>query len=667
METTVQGVDIEILCRWRKPKEVQTANGPRILRTAKPTEPFWQAWESSKAALKSAGVSVSPPNQFHSEHEACWWQELPREEVERRSASLNESRALDADIEVPANEGLAYRGYQLAGIKYMSERAGTYLGDDMGIGKTIQVIGLINYKPEIHRVLVFTKAGLKLNWYKELRKWLTRDLSVGIADAQVWPSTDIVIANYDIAHKWPNRLSFYWDLVVLDEAQKVKSRSARMSKAIVGFQPTRSEAEQGKEPSSGIPARVRVALSGTPIENKVQELYTVLHWLQPEKFPSRWKFEKQFCESGIVGGHWSISGPKDFERNQAVLRETCLLRRLKRDVLTELPPKVRQICLLDAKGMEKDLQASWSQFDMAKEELAAVEAEMELAKTGDDWKDRVKELKKRAFVPFNEIAKVRHQEALAKVPKAVAAIKDDLEELGTSKALVFFHHRDVGEALAAEFKNAVLITGETPLRDRDQLVTRFQSDPDCGPFLGSIRATGEGLNLTAASLVVFVEEDPVPGRMVQCEDRAHRIGQEDSVLVKHYVVDGSLDANYVKLQVAKQEVADKLLDEVVSSQAMDEPELGTGHRSLGTRSEIESEATIVTHAQSDAALCGIKELLAKGAEMDGVDRRVASALAGQLRLTEPQAVLARKLCFRYAGQLAPELVAAMGGWKGDEK
>ncbi len=109
-------------------------------------------------------------------------------------------------------------GYQKAGIKYAADREGTLLADEMGLGKTIQAIGLINIRPEIHRVLIIVPAHLKIKWSRELRKWLVRPQSVGIADGSCFPSTDIVIINFQILNKFPKRLEFYWDLVVVDEA-----------------------------------------------------------------------------------------------------------------------------------------------------------------------------------------------------------------------------------------------------------------------------------------------------------------------------------------------------------------------------------------------------------------------------------------------------------------
>jgi hypothetical protein len=192
MNVTAQGIDVEALVKWRAGKEVQTRRGPRILRKAKPTEEFWLAWRASKQAMQTAGVSVGEKMGVPGEWECCWWQELPREEMEKRAQSFEQSRAMDADVVIPAPEGCEYMGFQRAGIKFCMDRPAAFIGDEMGTGKTICACGLINAVPEISRVLVVTKAALKFNWLRELKKWLVRPLSIGIADAQCFPTTDVL-------------------------------------------------------------------------------------------------------------------------------------------------------------------------------------------------------------------------------------------------------------------------------------------------------------------------------------------------------------------------------------------------------------------------------------------------------------------------------------------
>jgi SWI/SNF-related matrix-associated actin-dependent regulator 1 of chromatin subfamily A len=663
MNIEVSGVNVEQLARWRKAKEVPTSRGPRVLRTATPTPEFWTVWNANKSALRAAGISCE---EHQGEWEACWWQELPAEELLRRQQSLLGSRALDAEIEVPCNPGMAYRGFQLAGIKYIRDHEGTMLADEMGIGKTIQAIGVINLLPNICRVLVVTKANLKINWYRELCKWLVRPMSVGIADSKSFPTTDIVIMNYDIAHKYERSLSNYWDLVVLDESHRIKSRTARRTKAIVGYKPTREESKAGMLPTSGIPAKRRLALSGTPIENTIQEMFTVLNYLCPDKFPSRSKFESQWLRGEKSAYGWQISGPKNIANLQQHLRETCLLRRLKKDVLKELPPKTRIIVELDKSGLEEQLKLEKIVAARHEDLMVETQASYELAKAADseaEFKDKISSLRQRTGVAFSEISRVCHEEALAKLPKVIEALEDDMEENGC-KIVVGAYHQDVARRLHEHFPNSVLYSGE--IRDdrlKQQAVDRFQNDPTTGPFFGTIRAAGEGITLTASSLVVLVEEDWVPGKITQFEDRCHRMGQLNSVLVKHYVVSGSLDVNKALTCIEKQALADGALDN--EKPDADEPALVSGHRSLATKAQVEIEASVVTEEQL-VVIHHLVKVLFDQVEMHAVDNAVAGVLASQLRVTAKQAILGRKLVLRYRDKLPGDLVAKCGGWQGEE-
>lgn len=666
MTISVDNLNLEELLRWGKPFEVPTKHGPRILRKGRPNEAFWIAWRANRSALSAAGLQLE---QGIGGAQVLWWQTLPKEELERRQQSLESSRATSVEIEIPKPEGEDYRPFQKAGIIYATQRAATYFADEMGLGKTIQAIGFINATPSVHRVLIFTKSRLKVNWYRELRKWLVRPLTIGIADAQVFPSTDIVIINYDVAHKYPKRLEMFWDLVVLDEAHYIKNRNAKRTKAIVGYKPNRKEANEGKLPTSGIPARRRIAISGTPIENTIHELFTVINYLWPEKFPSRSKFETQWCESRRGAYGWTMSGPRNLEKLQTILRETGMIRRLKRDVLKELPPKTRMIVTLEADGMQQVLKMGHDAFKLHEATLVEAQATYELAKaapTEQDFKAQIASLRQKTKVAFEEMARIRHEEALAMVPQAIELLKEEIEEEG-NKILVFAHHRDVLEALHRAFPKSLLMHGDTKPEEGQRAVDEFQRDNDSGPFFGSIRATGEGLTLTKAKLVVFVEEDWVPGRITQCEDRAHRIGQTDNVLCKHYVANGSINANMAVTCVAKQEIADKVLDDQTKAQLIAEPNMVASHKSLATAKQIEIEAAVVTEEQCVVVHHCLKQLAAVPDELQPVDLTIANMLAGQMRVTEKQAVLGRKIVLRYSELLSAELVKKCGGFQGEKQ
>jgi SWI/SNF-related matrix-associated actin-dependent regulator 1 of chromatin subfamily A len=518
--------EIESLVRWTKPKEVNTRNGPRILRTYKPREnddPIWEVWGERKNDLKPLGLSMSK-DPYTDDWRLCWWQKLAPEIIQERNERIELSRSLDADIEIPCPDGCEFRPFQKAGVNYILrafKNNGVLLGDEMGTGKSIQAIGVINSIPEISRVLLICPMTLKANWERELRKWLIRKMSIGHANANFFPKTDIVIIHYNVVHKFPIASTNYWDLLIVDECHRAKSAKARQTKAIVGYKPTRKESAKGMLPSSGIPAVRKLFLSGTPFENKPAELWPIVSYIAPTLFSSKSAFEKRYCGACSNGYGWQADGATNSEELGRVLRGTCLIRRLKCDVLSELPPKQRIVVEMETEGLEHVINQEQRAWKQNQPELEDAEVTLELAKASEDqdaFKNAVSALRNKTALIFTEIAKVRHATALAKTPAMIEMLKEELEEV--SKIVVFAHHTDCLRMAHASFPNeSVLVTGDTPQLDRDKFVQQFQNDPSCRLFFGSIRATGEGITLTASSNVIFFENDWTASKMAQCSDR----------------------------------------------------------------------------------------------------------------------------------------------------
>ena len=540
------------------------------------------------------------------------------------------------------------------------------------MGKTIQAIGVINALSNVHKVLIVTKASLKSQWERECKKWLVRPMTIAIGDAQTFPSTDIAILNWDVLWKWPSKLSMFWDLVILDETVKMKNRKTRTAKSVIGYKPSAKERAAGMAPTSGIPAKRRLALSGAPIENRPEELWSVLNFLDPERWPSFWGYAKKFCGMEDTGFGVSTSGASNLDLLNRTLREQVMIRRLKRDVLLELPPKTRVVVELPTDGCEAVIAMDRRVWGEHESELEDIQARIELAKASEDEDEfaaAIARMRQASQIAFTEISKVRHRTALAKLPAAIEAIEDDLEELGSGKALVFAHHLDVLHSLYEHFADrAVLITGETPVNKRQVQVDRFMQDPGIRLFIGSTLACGEGYNLQEAKLVLFVEEQWVPGKLSQAEDRCHRYGQRDNVLVKHLVLPGSIDAKMLTTILAKQEVIDQALDDQVKAELLAEPTIVPKHESLGTRKEVCQDALLVTEPQREAIMHGLAILVSldvdrtrdrNGIGPNKVDCAIVHSLA-QGRLSSKQAVLGRRVLAKYASQLGDDLVNAMG-------
>ena len=408
------------------------------------------------------------------------------------------------------------------------------LADEMGLGKTIQAIGLINACPDILTVLIVCPASLKNNWKRELERWLTVPMEIAVVSAStdVLPKANVLIVNYDLLHR------FIWapvDLLVLDEAHYCKNPLARRTKKALALRADR-----------------KLFMTGTAILSRPIEVYPLVKALDPKNWPSRHAFGMRYC-AGFMGD-WGadFSGASHLDELHDRLRTTIMLRRQKAEVLKDLPAKTRQIIELPADSRvllrEKRIRGVL--------ETAALLS----TSTNAEYAQRVKALSRAKQEAFENLAVVRHETALAKVPQVIDFVTEVLES--TTKVVLFAHHRDVIENLAVGLSafQPVVLTGNTPINERQKLVDKFQNDPTCRLFIGNIQAAGVGITLTAASHVIFAELDWVPGNMSQAEDRCHRIGQRDSVLVQHLVLEGSLDASIARALVDKQAVLDQALD-----------------------------------------------------------------------------------------------------------
>jgi SWI/SNF-related matrix-associated actin-dependent regulator 1 of chromatin subfamily A len=638
--------DIEKLARWSEPKEVQTKFGPRLMRKAAVTPEFSAAWKTNKDELKSLGASFSK-NQNGS-WELVWWQELPEEIKKSRSESIEASRATAAEIDLPHPAGLDYRPFQKAGIRYALDRDGVLIADEMGLGKTIQAIGVINADPSIKTGIIVCPKSLKLNWARELEKWLTRPLTVGIANGSL-PETDLIIINYEGLVKFQKEISSkHFDISIVDECHFIKNSKALRSKAV-----------------KAIKSRRKVRMTGTPIVNRPSELYNIIEDLGGN-WGSFMTFAKRYCDAHQNRYGWDFSGSSNLDELQKRLRETVMVRRLKSEVLTELPRKIRQIIEVTAEDstQKRAIEAEKTYEEQSQERLADLRASVELSKAESEeaYKAAVARLRDAMQVDFTEMAKLRHETALAKVPAVIDHVKNSLED-NNNKLIIAAHHHDVIDELMeglAEF-NPVKLTGETKEADRQAAVDRFQNDPDCRVFIGSITAAGVGITLTASSHVIFAELDWTPGNITQMEDRAHRIGQTDTVLVQHIVLADSLDARMAKMLVEKQEIIDSALDDhhPDKNEIVYQPKVQAATASESVE-KIEKEAENLTEEQISDIHKKLQYLAAldrdyaanrNGMGFNKIDSAIGHSLADRSILTPKQAALGKKLIQKYRKQL----------------
>ena len=478
---------------------------------------------------------------------AAYADESCKAEFNIANTAIEQSSATTADITVPAPPGCTYKPYQLAGIQYALNHKRCIIADAMGLGKSIESLGVIN-ATQAKRVLIVCPAIVKTNWQREAQKWLTPSQPIGIADGDYLPPlTGIVIINYDILERHQTALkSLKWDIVVYDESHKLKNPKAKRTIAALGL---RGE--------NGIPSDRVLFLTGTPILNRPVELFPMLEAIDHRKWQF-WPFVMRYCAANKNRFGWDFSGASNLTELQTQLRSLCMVRREKADVLKELPPKIRRIIELPTNGSaalveaEQAAYAAWLGARGEQVKAATTEAEQTLQK---DMLELFAQT-----VEFRSISTTRHELAIAKLPKCIEYITDALEN--SNKIVVFAHHHDVVSGLLvglSEFK-PVSITGVDSQQQRQAAIDAFQNDNTVRVAVCSIQGAGVGITLTAASHVIFCELDWTPANVSQAEDRCHRIGQTDSVLVEHLVVDGSLDGRMAHLIVEKQNISDQLLN-----------------------------------------------------------------------------------------------------------
>ncbi len=614
---------------------------------------------------------------------------------EAARAVVAASRAQDAEQDYPCAPGRSYLPYQRAGIAYALAHRNCLLGDDMGLGKTAQAIGVLNSDESMKRILVICPSSLSRNWVREFGFFGSRGLSVGIATTTKLPATDVVVATYSIfsmsgGAAQTELLAHDWDALILDEAHYCKSADAKRTQRILG-----GKGEPGIRVRSG---GRRMYLTGTPIPNRPVEAWPLLSSLAPAEFGNWATFVKRYC-SGYRGDYgWDVSGASNLAELQDKMRATCMVRRLKADVLTELPAKRRQIIEMAATTpqLRKALKAEAEAQARHDAEKAKLEAAKAAAKATDDkaaYAAAVAALASAGRVEFTEMSRVRHETAVAKAPMVAEHVRDALEG-GDGKIIVFGHHRDVIDILRKDLADygCVEVTGDTPVADRQDAVDAFQANPAVRVFLGNIQAAGVGLTLTASSHVVFAELDWVPGNISQAEDRAHRIGQQGSVLIQHLVLEGSMDADMARTITEKQDVIDSALDAQDAPVAAEEPavaevspaEAATPEEQIAAPAEAEpdegqarrraewlsamDDAILAAFAgcretalPSEAACARILEALgelAAGGVFSPADRYFGHYLAALPELSGPDAVVGRAFVRRYRHRLDAGLVAA---------
>lgn len=454
------------------------------------------------------------------------------------------SHCSEAPDECRLPEGLL--PYQLEGVRFGMSRGGRCLiGDEMGLGKTLQALALAAQYWADWPVLVVCPAVVRWVWQEQAYRWLgglVLENEVQVirkGSERLDPEARMWVVSYALLASDAKRGHFAQrpdgsphEFVIVDESHNIKEWQAARTKAVVPL--VRA-------------ARRAVLLSGTPTRNAAHELHPQLCGLLPSMNAKLAEFRARYCvqQPHMLGGRSvvKVAGARNTAELHHLLNSTVMVRRLKKEVLTQLPPKRRQrvpMEVSDSKLM-KDIKG-------------------EMARAGGSFSgEAVQSL-------FLRMAK-------AKVP----AVKEYLEEVlerGDDKIIVFAHHRimmdELSELLTKNLGKAgfthMRIDGSTPCNKRVELVKFFQEDPSCRVALLSITSCSEGISLTAAGLVIFAELYWVPGAVEQAEARAHRLGTtHSSVVVEFLVVPNSPDEHIYNSLERKKKDTSLLLDGTAES------------------------------------------------------------------------------------------------------
>ena len=538
----------------RKKKYYRLKNGELLNIKDSGIEAFADIQESlnlTRAELK-AGMADVPL------YRALYLDSLMKENSDKIHSERDESfeKLIDTfdekkneNYQLPEGIEAELRPYQMDGYRWaklLSEMGfGGILADDMGLGKTLQMIAFMKSKTnETH--LVICPASLVYNWSAELQRFAP-DMKVCMMVGNVserreliekYQEYDVVVTSYDLLKR---DIEMYvgknFDCQIIDEAQNIKNPSTQVAKAV-----------------KSINSRTRFALTGTPIENRLSELWSIFEYLMPGYLYSYKHFKETFEEKIISDAE------KDNDNSIARLHAMIspfLLRRLKKDVLKELPDKIEKI-VYSGFGQEQDKLYRAVEKNMI----------MSLQKKTDS------EFNESKLLILAELTKLRqiccdpsllyenYTNGSAKLDTCIELIESAVE--GGHKILLFSQFATMLKILEENLTHrkirTMTITGSTSKVKRRQLVDEFQAG-GADVFLISLKAGGTGLNLTAADMVIHYDPWWNVAAQNQATDRAHRIGQENNVTVVKLIAKDTIEERILKLQDKKKDLADKIISE----------------------------------------------------------------------------------------------------------
>lgn len=458
----------------------------------------------------------------------------------------------DADFVVPPSMKSVLRNYQKTGYQWLRTIAvygfGGILADDMGLGKTIQVLALLlsqkNESREHRLSLVVCPSSLVLNWESEANRFTPELRTLAIAGSapqraellKTAEDVDLLITSYDsLKRDIENYQGMQFEYEMIDEAQYVKNHNTQNAKAV-----------------KAVKSRVRFALTGTPVENSLAELWSIYDFLMPGYLFSYGKFRKKL-EVPIVRSN--EKGAVDKLRK---LVQPFILRRMKKDVLKELPEKTETV--LYAEMTQEQEKLYLANVALTKQELTR---EFAAGEAGENKLMILAMLTKlRQICCDPSLLYENYQGGSAKLELCMELVESCVE--GGHKLLLFSQFTSMLQIIEQKLQAAGIafykLTGSTKTSERLGLVNAFNAD-QTPVFLISLKAGGTGLNLTGADVVIHYDPWWNVSAQNQATDRVHRIGQKNNVQIYKLIAKKTIEEKILKMQRDKAELADKIIQE----------------------------------------------------------------------------------------------------------
>ncbi|HST55993.1 MAG TPA: DEAD/DEAH box helicase [Solirubrobacteraceae bacterium] len=448
------------------------------------------------------------------------------DEHRQAAAAIRRSRAEQAEplADTAAVLGGELAPFQWAGVRYILDARRTFVADEQGLGKTVEALAALE-ADNAYPAIVVCPASMKLGWEREARHWLAhRSIAVVEGRSAVPPSGEITILNYEIVAAHRDALARRRPrAIVVDESHYCKNPQAKRTQAVRRL--------------ANVVARdgLRLALTGTPVLNHADDLIAQLRVIgRLEEFGSGARFSRQF------------RGELSEERLHWHLRRHCFVRRLKSEVLPQLPAK-RQVVVPIALTNKREYQLAEKDVIewLRSQPLDLNELNARIAATL-----RAKRLA--------QLGTLQRLAARGKLAAALAWIEDFL--VSGEALVVFARHVEVQQAVLARFPDALHLLGGDSLAHRDAAIQAFQQPDGPSLLVGATRVAGQGVTLTRASNVVFLELEWTPAMHDQAEDRCHRIGQRDAVTAWYLLAAETIDETMARLIQHKREIVAAVTD-----------------------------------------------------------------------------------------------------------